>query len=301
MARSLLTSADTSRWKAALESYAYALDTLAATKKKPASGLDLVQLDEWRRGLDSTSELDKAAVLRIVQWKLRRGTFRPTLLAAVASNSEKTILTATTAAKLLLSQTSSSCKHPSTSKILDAIKVVSELTGVGPATASAILACSSDRVPFMSDEALVALQGTDPAKLKYTIKQYTELLTVLTEKAAELNHAAASSSTASTAVTPLARLPEWSPRSIECALWACQILHKHQTPPSATPTSIKKATSIDTHIPERIDSTPASNLSLPPHIPKSKGKKRAAASIDPPTTKKPSTSEVGPRRSTRNK
>ncbi|KAH9264884.1 hypothetical protein BASA83_011631 [Batrachochytrium salamandrivorans] len=196
MARSLLTSADTSRWKAALESYAYALDTLAATKKKPASGLDLVQLDEWRRGLDSTSELDKAAVLRIVQWKLRRGTFRPTLLAAVASNSEKTILTATTAAKLLLSQTSSSCKHPSTSKILDAIKVVSELTGVGPATASAILACSSDRVPFMSDEALVALQGTDPAKLKYTIKQYTELLTVLTEKAAELNHAAASSSTA---------------------------------------------------------------------------------------------------------
>lgn len=65
--------------------------------------------------------------------------------------------------------------------VQEAIKILSELKGIGPATASAVLAAlRPDLAPFMSDEALAAaLQGTKD----YTPKKYAELAEALVKKA----------------------------------------------------------------------------------------------------------------------
>jgi len=51
-----------------------------------------------------------------------------------------------------------------------AIKTLSELKGVGPATATMILQAKSDDIPFMSDEAMLQTFGGDKSKLKYDLK-----------------------------------------------------------------------------------------------------------------------------------
>ena len=51
-----------------------------------------------------------------------------------------------------------------------AIKTLSELKGVGPATATMILQAKSEEVPFMSDEAMLQVFGGDKTKLKYDTK-----------------------------------------------------------------------------------------------------------------------------------
>ena len=54
--------------------------------------------------------------------------------------------------------------------ILKAVKILSDLKGVGPATATMVLQAKSDRVPFMSDEAMMHVFNHDKAKLKYDLK-----------------------------------------------------------------------------------------------------------------------------------
>jgi hypothetical protein len=54
--------------------------------------------------------------------------------------------------------------------ILKAVKTLSELNGVGPATATMILQAKSDDVPFMSDEAMLQVFNGDKTKLKYDLK-----------------------------------------------------------------------------------------------------------------------------------
>lgn len=58
------------------------------------------------------------------------------------------------------------------------------LQGVGPATASAVLAVAQPAYPFMSDEAMAAaVKGP----LKYTAPEYVQLVEALQGKAAQLN------------------------------------------------------------------------------------------------------------------
>ena len=58
------------------------------------------------------------------------------------------------------------------------------LQGIGPATASAVLAVAQPAYPFMSDEAMsAAVKGP----LKYTVPEYVQLVEALQGKAAELN------------------------------------------------------------------------------------------------------------------
>jgi hypothetical protein len=60
---------------------------------------------------------------------------------------------------------------PSTmSSVLTAVKTLSELKGVGPATATMVLQAKSDEIPFMSDEAMLQVFGGDKTKLKYDLK-----------------------------------------------------------------------------------------------------------------------------------
>jgi hypothetical protein len=54
--------------------------------------------------------------------------------------------------------------------IITATKTLSELKGVGPATATMVLQAVSDEVPFMSDEAMLQVFNGDKTKLKYDLK-----------------------------------------------------------------------------------------------------------------------------------
>lgn len=138
------TSTDIALWREALGSYEDALKTLG----KP----NLVSLDEFYRNdlpnllrqRNPSPYMTTDELTTLMKWKLARGKWRPRLLSFVSSLDDAVVRDASGKAFASLP---------------DVSKAVSELTvlkGVGPATASAVLAAySPDVAPFMSDEVLI--------------------------------------------------------------------------------------------------------------------------------------------------
>ncbi|KAI9708060.1 MAG: hypothetical protein M1820_004264 [Bogoriella megaspora] len=128
-------------------------------------------------------ELDE--VVQLVEWKLKHGTFRPTLLSLIKSNPPSTIHSTTTLAFQTPTEVSSALTH------------LTSLRGIGPATASLLLSCyNPTSVPFFSDELYRWLHYEDDdddddgggekgkgkgkgkgweRKMKYTVKEYESL------------------------------------------------------------------------------------------------------------------------------
>jgi hypothetical protein len=71
--------------------------------------------------------------------------------------------------------------------IITATKTLSELKGVGPATATMVLQAVSDEVPFMSDEAMLQVFDGDKAKLKYDLKTCKTFIENICEIVTSLN------------------------------------------------------------------------------------------------------------------
>ena len=102
------------------------------------------------------------------------GTYRPNLAKLVASNSDEAVLSATRSAFATYDEGNDA--------YVDSIKALTELKGVGPATASLLLSCyDPDRVPFFSDELIRYIhwvrangQGWD-RKIKYNLSEYKEM------------------------------------------------------------------------------------------------------------------------------
>ncbi|KAH7850134.1 hypothetical protein Vadar_028379 [Vaccinium darrowii] len=191
---------DVHLWKQSLSSYKTRIESL----NKP----NLVSLDEFYtdelplliRQRNPNPFITTDDLSKLMQWKLTRGKWRPRLLDFVSSLDEALV---------------KSASQKSFQSLPDVSKAVSELTvlkGVGPATASAVLAAYvPDVAPFMSDEAMVAALGN--AK-DYTLKQYLVFVDKLQAKAKELS----------------AEGDTFTPSDVERALWSSSIGTKLSAP-----------------------------------------------------------------------
>ncbi|KAG0652296.1 hypothetical protein D0Z07_0899 [Hyphodiscus hymeniophilus] len=166
-----------SEFRDALSRYPALIKSISKTPTEGKATLE--ELDRFRY-IDAPSRFSKkvvgkkemylADVQKLTDWKLAHGKFRPTLPKLVAKNSDEAIKEATGDAF--------SHYAGNSTDISGTLKKISEpLKGVGPATASLILAVHDpEHVIFFSDEAyrwLCADGGK--SSIKYSIKEFDEL------------------------------------------------------------------------------------------------------------------------------
>ncbi|CDR38420.1 CYFA0S02e01464g1_1 [Cyberlindnera fabianii] len=164
--------------------------------KEVARNDKLVPLDKWRNEFPETLKeryntdpksllLTKPELIRLMDWKLTKGKFRPTLFKLLNQNSEESIETATKdgfAQFLELKDSEEVTKDEYLTITKKSIQTLSTLRGIGPATASLMLSLLSSITnlapPFFSDESaewtFVKIRGTEVEKLKYSIGEYME-------------------------------------------------------------------------------------------------------------------------------
>jgi len=162
---------------------------MAAAGKKELPVLDTF----WRKTLpgllterqakdkDKACWLTKDELVQVMQWKLTRGKMRP-LMNLVRSNDPATVQRISKAA----------FAAAQTGDISGAITTLSgpELKGIGPATASAVLAAYRPELfPFMADEPTVIVLGEEGGggKLKYNLAEYLAYLKTVIKKCKEIN------------------------------------------------------------------------------------------------------------------
>ncbi|KAI7367562.1 hypothetical protein KC354_g3331 [Hortaea werneckii] len=132
--------------------------------------------------------ISKDELLKLTEWKLSHGKFRPTLLKLVDSNDVMTVKTTAIEAYRILPPSNTTA--PSAENIRKVLDAFTRLKGVGAATATLLMA-SNDRtnIPFFSDEVYRWIHHDDaPTKpalkgggasgwtreVRYTIKDYLE-------------------------------------------------------------------------------------------------------------------------------
>lgn len=196
MAAMELTCSDISSWKAALSSYKSSIESL----NKP----NLPSLDDFYRNelpvlvkqRSPTPYITTDELSKLMQWKLSRGKWRPRLLDFVSSLNDDAVKSASRKA------------FESLPDVSRAVKELTVLKGVGPATASAVLAAyAPDITPFMSDEAMEAAIGNTK---EYTLKSYLVFVEKLQAKAMELS----------------SEDEPFTPSDVERALWSSSIAAK---------------------------------------------------------------------------
>ncbi|KAF9352492.1 hypothetical protein BGX34_012125 [Mortierella sp. NVP85] len=240
----LFDSSDIAPWEAVIAQYPEALQHHSANKKDDS----LLALDEWYQTTlpsllctRNPKYINAKELQQLMSWKLKRGKFRPNFKLA-ASNADPDVKRISQEAFKLVS-----------SDLRASITKMSELKGVGPATASAIL-CAGEpsKVPFMADETMDSVPGL--GAIAYTIPYYIKFATKVIEKAAQLK------AKRSTTVN--------SPHLVEKALWTDYMLSKYgikrtalgstsTSKASTTSSSSSKATKagkVETHADQKKDS-----------------------------------------------
>ncbi|CAL0322521.1 unnamed protein product [Lupinus luteus] len=184
---------DVSIWKEALCGYASQIKSLSVNKKSNLVSLDEFYCNELPSLIHQRNPnpfITTHELSQLMQWKLTRGKWRPRLLDFVSSLDDTVVKTAS---------------QKAFQSLPDISKAISELTvlkGVGPATASTVLAAfAPELAPFMSDEAMVAALGNSK---DYSLKQYLAFTDKLQTKAKELSSEGVS----------------FTPSDVERALWS---------------------------------------------------------------------------------
>jgi hypothetical protein len=136
----------------------------------------------------ATPHVTHGELVRLTEWKMARGEWRARNLVLVRGNTERDVERITSEALAL-------APHPT-----KPIAMVATLAGVGPATASAVLAAHRPSHYSFFDE-LVAAQVPTLGPVRWTLGYYARYADALRERAAALGG-------------------EWTPAMLERALWA---------------------------------------------------------------------------------
>lgn len=187
--------------KAASELYPLITAELSAQSLKKYNNDEwtLSQLDDWRnvklpntlrkRHEKKDLHLTKEELVLLMDWKLAKGKFRPTLPKLIKSNEPQDVVSITKAGltnfmdyvALAGTEWANVSLQSYQAIVKDSLKVVCQLKGVGPATGSLILSLLSASTPlappFFSDEAFMyfiqePLRPGSP--IKYNVKEYVE-------------------------------------------------------------------------------------------------------------------------------
>lgn len=157
------------------------------TPLKGEGGVPGNKVDSASDGENSSSGyLTKEQVVQLVEWKLKHGTFRPALLGMAKAHPPDLIRSTTSTAFSQLYDDGSVKSRDGNRDPIKALKTLTTLRGIGPATASLLLSCADpDKVPFFSDELYRWMMWDEPdtakgrgwaRKIGYTDKEYTGLV-----------------------------------------------------------------------------------------------------------------------------
>ncbi|GBL86448.1 hypothetical protein AVEN_164604-1 [Araneus ventricosus] len=194
------TKATPEQWTYVLSQYKEVLKQKAAQRTKKGGPEELIRLDTWyQEQLPKIIHSRKPPyitheeLIQIVKWKLMRGKFRPRLTDLVRINTESSVLAISKKAFR---------KQPK--ELSQAITALTNLKGVGPATASAILtAAFPDDVPYMADESMLSTPGIEATD--YTLAEYINFSEHMKACAERLRN--------------LDPKGNWTPHKVELTLW----------------------------------------------------------------------------------
>ncbi|GIX67485.1 hypothetical protein CEXT_168791 [Caerostris extrusa] len=193
------TKATPEQWNYVLSQYKEVLKEKAAKRTKKGGPEELIRLDTWyQEQLPKIIQSRKPPyivheeLIQIVRWKLM-SKFRPRLTDLVRINTETAVL-----------QISKKAFRKKPKELAQAITALTNLKGVGPATASAILAAAfPDDVPYMADESMLSTPGIEATD--YTLAEYinfSEHMKACAERLRSLDPKG-----------------NWTPHKVELTLW----------------------------------------------------------------------------------
>ncbi|XP_045771936.1 uncharacterized protein LOC123871925 isoform X1 [Maniola jurtina] len=202
--------ADAEQFDSVLKLYPEAIKLKAERKTKRPE--ELIKLDNWyqnelpkkikSRGKDA--HMVHEELVQLMKWKQARGKSYPQLSYLIKVNTPRAVMAETKKAFKKLPN------------IESAMTALSNLKGVGTATASALLAAASPEIaPFMADECIQAIpemEGSD-----YTAKEYLNFVKHIRNVCDRLNKQEQNGCG-----------KKWSPHMVELALWTHNIVSELQ-------------------------------------------------------------------------
>merc|ERR1711892_1219131 len=165
----------------------------------------LIKLDKWYqnelpkkiKSRGKEAHLTHEEIVQTIKWKLARGQFRPRLKDLIQMNTPRVVMQETKKAFRAISKKND---------LEAAVSALSNLKGVGPALASAVLAAGAPEIaPFMADELLLSMPEVEG--IDYTMKEYMKLVEKTKECVERLNASGGS----------------WNPHKVEMTIWAYYI------------------------------------------------------------------------------
>ncbi|GAB6020376.1 hypothetical protein CHUAL_003085 [Chamberlinius hualienensis] len=202
--RTFFAKGTPNEWEYILTKYKDALRLKAQQKNKKPE--ELLKLDSWYQEelpklIQSRKEkhLTHDELVQTMKWKLSRGKWRPRLTDLVRINTPSSVLTVSKKAFRRLPNLAS------------AIQTLSSLKGIGPATASAVLAAGAPELaPYMADECLMAIPECQA--IDYTVQEYMIFTEQIRRAVERLNESTTNG--------------VWTPHKVEKALWTFSIVNE---------------------------------------------------------------------------